>query len=101
MKLLILGLSLCVVTGCANLRSTTIETTDPKTGVESRTTKVSVRTFFDGNSEVTKFKNSVTRTTAGTSIGGMAQETSATNVVNSIEAVAAGVAAGMVKALAK
>lgn len=70
---------LLALSGCSTLDSTTTHTTiDPATGLPvTANTRAKVKTFFDGNSALTKFRNSpapVTGTngfvwSAGTSIG--------------------------------
>jgi hypothetical protein len=82
-----------LVSGCAHLTSTT-ESTD------GSRTSVSCFTFFDSQSALAKFRNASSNTSsnqwsAGTSIGGLNQESSSTNLVNIIGAVAEGVVKGM------
>lgn len=97
MKKLLLLSSILILSGCAHLKSTTTETTDPKTQVVTRKTKVSVYTFYDSKSDVAKFKNSITDKTTGTTIGGLSQEASGTNANALVSSVVEGAIAGAMK----
>lgn len=84
------GLLLIGATGCANVHSTTKKTTfDPATGITvTEESDARLNTFFDGNSAVTKFKNSPASVVssngfvmpAGTSIGSLSETSQAPSV---------------------
>lgn len=93
---LVLGLAVLVFVGCARLTS---KTYGPQGGV---TSIVRVTTLFDSQSSLTKFQNKAvlsTNGTSGTTFGSLTESASSTNAVNVIEAMAAGISAGVVKGI--
>ena len=100
-SLLILTL-LLATSACSYLRSTTLRSTDPKTGIVTETTTARGWTFFDANASLVKFRNQSGTSTngtnsfaAGTYATGVNESSSATNLISMISAVAQGVAAGL------
>jgi len=90
------GVSLGVC-GCSSFRSLQREETSPD-GTTIRQTELKARTFWDAKSDLGKLRASTTDKTQGMTIGSLGQESSATNVVNLVEAITSGAVAGAVKA---
>lgn len=88
MKLIISLISLLFCVGCAVLRSKTVRY-DASTGEPTELTRVSVVTFWDSQSSLTKFRNTtgqigngsnVWSYPGGTSIGGLDESATSTNI---------------------
>jgi hypothetical protein len=60
-------------------------------------TKATARTFFEGKSQLAQFKASQTDKTQSATVGTLSQETTATNLIPIVEAVAEGVVKGLGK----
>ena len=94
-------IGLIALTGCTVFHSTTRTYDDA--GKLIGTTHATIATVFDSKSELTKFRNQSAKSgstnnifSPGTSVAALSQESSgATNLVNVIQAVAQGVAAGL------
>lgn len=78
--------------GCASF-STRIEERN-EDGSE-RITIIQARTLFDSQSELAKLKTSHTDKTQSVTLGSLAQESSGSNVVSLVEALATGIAKGL------
>ena len=61
------------------------------------TTRATARTFFEGKSALAQFKASQTDKTQSATVGTLTQETTATNLVPIVQAVAEGVVKGLGK----
>ena len=82
-------LLLLALASCAHFQTSQTDTTTTKDGVTaSRTTKASATTFLDAKSDLAKFHASQTDKTQSASVGALGQESSGTNVVNGISALA-------------
>lgn len=109
MKLVsILLIPYLALTGCAYLTSRTEKTTDPNTRIVTEYTKVRCYTLFDGNAALTKFRNSAGGMssngmvfTSGTTIQGLTQEASGTNVNDLVGTVVSAAVQGAVTAAKK
>ena len=86
LSLAALGLTLA---GCASA-VTTQERTKPDGTKEA--TRVSVRTFFDGKSDLAKARLTTTDKTQGVTLAGIETESSGTNAVNVLRIVVEGAA---------
>lgn len=62
-----------------------------------RTTEITIRNMFDSKSELAKLKTTFTDKTQGISVGSLSQESSSSNLVTTVEAVATGVAKAFIK----
>ncbi len=84
---------LCVMlqcfAGCATYNSVQVESGT------NRTTRVTIRTFFDAKSELAKLSLSTSDKSQRLGLGAINQETTSSNLVNVIGAVAEGVAKGL------
>ena len=95
------GLLLCLCCGCSYLRSVTVKQTDPKTGIVTEKTTARAYTLFDSSAVLVKFRNTTggdagsNKWVSGTSIGSLNQESSSSNLVSIIGAVAEGVVKGL------
>lgn len=93
-KSLLLGACLGSVlwAGCTTYKGTTTKTEiDHTTGDKIVTeTKTAVRSFMDGKNELTKQKTAITKTTQGSSVGELNQESSGSNVVQTLRIVVEG-----------
>ena len=78
--------------GCASF-STRIE--ERNADGSERITLIQARTLFDSKSELAKLKTSHTDKTQSVSLGSMTQESSGSNVVSLVEALATGIAKGL------
>jgi hypothetical protein len=95
------GSGLCffmLLTGCARFHSVQVQTRADGTKTESRQT---ISTFWDSQSSIAKLRASTTDKTQGLTVGGFAEESQSSNVVNVIEAVAKGAVQGAAAALGK
>ena len=101
MKKLIPVLALLALCGCARFTTRQLdERTNAKTGEKTTvTTRASSWTFFDSKSSLAKWKATQSEKSQGAEVGGLAQESSGTNVVSILEAVAKGAVEGAAKAL--
>lgn len=92
---------LILIAGCARFSTTQIdERTNEKTGEKTKiTTRAASSTFFDSRSSLAKWKAAQTEKSQGAEVGGLSQESSGTNAVNLIEAVAKGAVEGAAKAM--
>lgn len=84
-------ISLVILTGCAGLVTEQSETTYDTTGkiiLGVKTTKVSAHTMFDSKTELSKLSVSSTDKTQSSKVGTLSQESSGTNTVSMIEALA-------------
>lgn len=106
MKRLLPILPLAMLCGCAYMRSTTVTETDPKDGQTKAKTVVRVFTVFDSQSQLTKFKNTTGQVgngsnvwsfPPGTTIGGLNQESSTTNLNEILGIVVQNAVSGAVK----
>lgn len=89
MKTLIL-IPLLVVTGCAHFTTTQEDKSyDKGQPVRQITTHASATTFFDAQSQLAKFKATQSDKTQSASVGSLNEGSSGTNVVNTIQALAA------------
>src|SRR3954471_3527390 len=93
--LVTLALVLC---SCARCHSVQAQTKADGTKTESRQT---ITTFWDSQSSIAKLRASTTDKTQGLTVGGFAEESQSSNVVNVIEAVAKGAVQGAAAALGK
>ena len=100
MKTLVLLFSLVLLQGCARFSTTQtdISTTYHEDG--SKTTRTIITeagssTFFDSSSALAKWKATQSDKTQSASVGVLNQETSGTNTVDLIKAIAQGIAAGL------
>lgn len=105
MKPLVL-LALVLLCGCAVLRSNTTKY-DASTGEATDHTHVTVITFFDAHSDLTKFRNTTGQVgngsnvwsyPAGTTIGGLNQEVTSTNLDQLIGIIVQSAVTGAAKA---
>lgn len=87
-QLLILPLLLC---GCAHFTTDQDDNTLDSTGKATHVvhTHASATTLFDANSQLAQFKASQTDKTQSASVGSLNQNSSGTNVVAALQAVAA------------
>lgn len=82
-------LLLVLACGCSHFQTSQTDTTTDKNGVvASRITKASATTLFDAKSDLAKFRASQSDKTQSASVGSLSQESSGTNVVNGISALA-------------
>lgn len=96
--LLIAGACTALLCGCARLHSTTWDATTGK-----RTSYVTVTTFYDSQSALTKFQNRASLTqsnewAAGTSVGSLNQSATSTNLNDLVGTVVQAAVAGAIKA---
>jgi hypothetical protein len=98
---LLFSATLLAFAGCARFTTTqTDERINAKTGEKTTiTTRASSSTFFDSKSSLAKWKATQSEKSQGAEVGGLQQESSATNVVSLFEAIARGAAAGASKAV--
>ena len=84
------------IAGCAHYSTQQLDSSYDSTGKKTReiSTEVSVTTFFDSQSEITKSKVIQTDKSQSSSVGTVAQEASGTNVIGLINAVSAGATKG-------
>lgn len=98
-KNILLSLLIIGASGCAYLRSTTSTATDPKSGIVTQRTTVRAYSVFDAQAQLTKFRNSnggpTNNFSAGTSVGTLNEQSSASNLVAIIQAAAAAAAGGV------
>lgn len=87
MKHILAAATLMILVGCARFSTVQIdERTNAKTGEKTKiTTKAASITFFDSKSSLAKWKASQTEKAQGAEVGGLSQESSATNVVRIVE----------------
>jgi len=79
-------LAVVALCGCAHF---TTKQTDVRNGETTTiTTKVTGWTFFDSKSQLANFKASQTEKTQGASVGSLTQESSGTNTVAALNAIA-------------
>jgi len=78
-----------VFAGCASYRSTQVD------NGTNRTTVVVIKTLFDGKSELSKLNLTTTDKSQRLGLGSINQETTSSNLVNIIGAVAEGVSKGL------
>ena len=85
--------------GCARFATTqtdlSYENGQPQRAL---TTKAAAFTFFSARSQLTNWKASQTDKTQGATVGSLTQESSATNLVDLVGAIASGAVQGAVKA---
>lgn len=94
-----MAIVLCALamSGCARFSTTQ---TDTRNETETTiTTKASAWTFFDSKSALATWKATQSEKSQGASVGGLSQESSGTNAVNLIEAVARGAIKGASEAM--
>jgi len=92
----VLVFSVCLFSGCAHF-STTQTDISYENGQPTRqiTTRAQANTFFDSKSALAQFKATQTDKTQSASVGSLTQEANGSNVVNLVESIARGVAAGL------
>lgn len=81
----IIAIAMLALAGCAHMASTTTQTN--KDGATT-VTSMSAYTLFDGKSDLAKAANHVTPTTSGTTVSGLDQSSSTSNIVAIINAAA-------------
>jgi len=96
------ALALLLLCGCAHYSTHQTDTSYGTNGQPSRqiSTKVSVTTFFDSQSEIVKSRVTQTDKTQSSSVGALNQEASGTNVIGLINAVSAGATKGALEYMA-
>jgi len=99
MKTLTLILAIAALGGCARFSTTQKDVRDGTT--TTITTKATSWTFFDSKSALAKWKATQTEKSQGAEVGGLNQESSGTNAVDLIRAIAEGAVNGAAKAIAK
>jgi type IV pilus biogenesis protein CpaD/CtpE len=95
---MLVSLVLALCSGCARFHSVQVQTKSDGTKTESRQT---ISTFWDSQSSIAKLRASTTDKTQGLTVGGFAEESQSSNVVNVIEAVTKGAVQGAAAALGK
>jgi uncharacterized protein YceK len=81
-----------LLAGCSTFHSEQTQSPDGTTK-----TIVQLRSFWDSRSELAKLKTTLTDKNQGVSIGAINQETTASNIVVLLQAIAAGAAEGAVR----
>jgi hypothetical protein len=101
LKLTMMATALLLGSGCARFTTTQIdERTNIQTGETTTiTTKASSFTFFDSKSSLAKWKATQSEKSQGAEVGGLDQETSGTNTVDLIRALAEGAVMGAAKSI--
>lgn len=89
-------LLLVLSSGCASYNSTQVRSISTN-GVETTSTRVSIKTLWDAKSELSKLSATTTDKSQRLGIGSLSQESTSTNLQNIIEAVASGVVKGLAK----
>lgn len=84
-KIIIYSSLLVVLTGCARFSTTQKDIRDEKT--TKITTKASSWSFFDSQSDLTKWKAAQTEKSQGAEVGGLTQRSSSTNAVNALKEI--------------
>ena len=79
-------IALCLTAGCARFKSTVTEMEYPD-GSKERVTVVRASTFFESRSELSKLSSGQTDKSQNVSIGGLNQESTATNAVSLVESL--------------
>jgi len=92
LKIVVVGICLSLVTGCSTLTATV---TDTRSDGSVRRNEVTVTSFLDSKTQLTKFRTSNADKADSVAIGAMAQESTS----EALQAVAQGVAAGVIKAV--
>lgn len=92
MKKRICFLVLIITTGCSTLDTTVTET---RTDGWTETTTIHIVTFMDGKNNLSNFRTTSTEKTKGVTIGAMSQESTS----EAVQAIAHGVAAGVLKSV--
>ena len=93
-----LCLLILLCTGCSTFRSEQTET--DAAGITHRT-KVSVRSFFDSHSDLSKLRTTLTEKSQGISIGSISQDSSGTNASALIQNVVAAAVEAAIKSTVK
>jgi len=84
--------------GCSTFSSKQTVERSPD-GLETITTTIKARTFFDGRSELAKLRTTQTDKTQGVNLGALGQESSGTNAVELVDRVVRAAVAGAVSAV--
>ena len=88
-KNLSLVASLCLVAGCSTFSTKQVDTSyESGEPIRTITTTVAAKTLFDSKSALTSFKASQTDKTQGANVGSLVQESSSTNSVAVLDALA-------------
>jgi len=74
--------------GCARFATSQTDTSHENSTTRQITTKASAYTLFAGKSQLASWKASQTDKTQGASVGTLTQETSSTNIVAALDAIA-------------
>ena len=93
--------ALLLGSGCSSFRTTQSDSRyNEKTGETTTiTTKASSFTFFDSKSSLAKWKATQSEKSQGAEVGGLEQETSGTNTIDLIRALAEGAVMGAAKSI--
>ena len=93
--------ALLLGSGCSSFRTSQSDSRyNEKTGeITTITTKASSFTFFDSKSSLAKWKATQSEKSQGAEVGGLEQETSGTNTVDLIRALAEGAVMGAAKSI--
>ena len=101
LKLTMMATALLLGSGCSSFRTTQTDARyNEKTGETTTiTTKASSFTFFDSKSSLAKWKATQSEKSQGAEVGGLEQETSGTNTIDLIRALAEGAVMGAAKSI--